>query len=232
MALNIRRFQKGFGSEEMLEHRQAAQNVFMAGIAQVARLAFGLMAAVLGLAQQPSTHRPIIPVIGTVKAISGNVISVETGAGMENVVTDAHTEIWKGKTFHDLSPVQIGDDLSARCYRNASEKLVADVIWLNIVNFFGVITAVKGDSFEMLTNPNADPDSAYVKKTLKVSVDADTIFEASAKEDIRVGRGAQMVGLDLRNGTIRATRLTIYESKRPVRVKAGAKVMPLTGPAK
>lgn len=175
--------------------------------------------------QRPTPNRPIIPVIGTVKAISGDVISVATGAGIEEVATNPQTEIWKGKTFHDLSPVQIGDDLSARCYRNASGKLVADVIWLNIVNFFGVITAVKGHSFEMLTNPNADPDSAYVKRTLKVSVDADTIFEASTKEDIRVGRNVQMVGLDLKNGAIRATRLTVYEGKRPVRMKAGAKVL-------
>ena len=30
-----------------------------------------------------------------------------------------------------------------------------------------------------------------------------------------------MVGLDLKNGTVRATRLTVYEGKRPVRMKAG-----------
>lgn len=110
---------------------------------------------------------------------------------------------------------------------------MADLIELNVVNFFGTITKVDGggDSFEMFTNPNADPHSAYVQKTLKISVDADTIFEASAKEDLQVGRGVQMVGPDLRNGTIRATRLTVYEGKRPVRMGNG-KVMPLTGPAK
>src|SRR5689334_1309382 len=75
--------------------------------------------------QRPTTNRPIVPVIGSVKAVSGDVISVATGAAVEEVGTTAHTEIWKGKTFHDLSPVQIGDDLSARCYRDASGKLVA-----------------------------------------------------------------------------------------------------------
>jgi hypothetical protein len=88
-------------------------------------------------------------------------------------------------------------------------KLVAEVIWLNIVNFFGVITKVDGGGFEMLTNPNADPQSAYVKKKLKVTVDADTFFEASAREDLKLGRGVQMVGLDLKNGTVMATRLTV-----------------------
>jgi hypothetical protein len=204
----------------------------MTSFPRPASLVFGLAAA-LGVAQQPSpSDRPIIPVIGTVKSISSDVISVATGAATEDVATDAHTEIWKGKTFHDLSPVQIGDDFSARCYRNASGKLVADVIWLNIVNFYGVITNASGDGFEMLTNPNADPHSSYVKTNLKISVDADTIFDASAKEDLRVGRGVQMVGLDLKNGAIRATRLTVYEGKRPVRMKAGTKVMPVPGPAK
>jgi hypothetical protein len=108
---------------------------------------------------------------------------------------------------------------------------VAEVIWLNIVNFFGLITKIDGDSFEMLTNPNPDPQSAYVKKELTVTVDADTLFDASAKEDLKLGRDVQMVGLDLKNGTIRATRVTVYEGNRPVRMRDG-KVLPPTGPPK
>jgi hypothetical protein len=185
--------------------------------------------ATFGIAQHPSApNRLIVPVIGTVQGIFGNVISVATGAGIEEVATNPQTEIWKGTMFHDLSPVQIGDDFKARCYSNASGKLMADVVWLNIVNFFGIVTKVEsgGDSFEVFTNPNADPHSAYVQKTLTISVDADTIFEASAKDDLRLGRGVQMVGLDLKNGTIRATRLTVYEGKRPVRMGNGKVIAP------
>jgi hypothetical protein len=181
--------------------------------------------------QPPQSVNPIIPVIGTVKGISGNAILVDGGAQVTTVVADERTEIWKGKTFHNLSPLQIGDDLSARCRADASGRLVAEVIWLNIVNFFGVITKVDGGGFEMLTNPNADPQSAYVKKQLKATVDADTLFEASAKEDLKLGRGVQMVGLDLKNGTVMATRLTVYEGNRPVRMGSG-RVLPPTGPPK
>jgi len=60
-----------------------------------------------------------------------------------------------------------------------------------------------------------------VKKILRVAVDANTIFESSAKNDLLVGRGVQMVGLDLKNGTVRATRLTVYEGKGPVRMRSG-----------
>jgi hypothetical protein len=202
----------------------------------VARLAISLTVAFAVHDRLPGQQRslsdhPIIAVVGTVKSISGSTIYVESGAQVTTVVAEERTEVWKGRVFHDLAPVEIGDDFSARCRADASGKLVAEVIWLNIVNFFGVITKVDGDSFEMLTNPNADPHSAYVKRKLNVTVDADTLFDASAKEDLKLGREVQMVGLDLRNGAVRATRLTVYEGKRPVRMGSG-KIMPVTGPQK
>ena len=77
----------------------------MTGFPRFAWLA--IMTAAPGVAQQPShPDRPITQVVGSVKAISGKLISVATRAGMEDVVTDAHPEVWRGKTFHDLSPVQ------------------------------------------------------------------------------------------------------------------------------
>jgi len=63
-------------------------------------------------AQRPS-NSPIIPVIGTVKSISGNQITVQSGERIINVTTDERTEVWKGKTTHDLSLVQVGDDFAA-----------------------------------------------------------------------------------------------------------------------
>ncbi|MCZ2078562.1 MAG: hypothetical protein LC130_26650 [Bryobacterales bacterium] len=35
------------------------------------------------------------------------------------------------------------------------------------------------------------------------------------------GRGVQVIGLDLKNGGVQATRLTVYEGTRPVRIGAG-----------
>ena len=37
---------------------------------------------------------------------------------------DDHTEVWKGKVFHDLSPVAVGDDISAQCRIDSAGKLV------------------------------------------------------------------------------------------------------------
>jgi hypothetical protein len=181
-------------------------------------------------------HSPItqsFPSLASVKSISGNVISVDAGERIVAVFADEHTEVWKGKIFHDLSLIQVGDDFAARCRADNSGRLVAELIELNVVAFFGVITKVEGggEKFEMFTNPKADRQSGYEKKRRVVVVDADTIFTASAKEDLKAGRDVQMVGLDLRDGTVRATRLTVYDGNWPVRMKDG-RVLPPTRPPK
>src|SRR5262249_1929121 len=99
---------------------------------------------------------PFTAVVGTVESISGNLIHVRSGAQLLTLRVDDHTEVWKGKIFHDLSTVEIGDDLSARCHENASLQVVAEGFWINIVNFFGVITDVKGGTFEVFTRPDAE----------------------------------------------------------------------------
>jgi hypothetical protein len=205
---------------------------------QVAQVAFSVIAILVvcnRLPGQQHSHsdNPIIPVIGTVKAISGDIIYVASDGHVTSVFTNDHTKVWKGKIFHDLSLVLVGDDFAGRCREDASGRLVAELIELNVINFFGVIAKVEGggEKFEMFTNPKADPQSGYEKKRLVVVVDVDTIFTASAKEDLKAGRDIQMVGLDLRNGTVRATRVTIYDGDWPVRMKDG-KVIPVTGPPK
>jgi hypothetical protein len=174
----------------------------------------------------PVSGQPPISIIGTVVSVSANVIYVRTGTQSVTLSSDAHTEVWKGKVFHDLSPVVVGDNVIARYRTEGSGKLVTQAMWLNIVNFFGVITKIADDGFEMFTNPNADPKSAYKKETKNVSVDADTVFEASAKDDLKSGRGVQVVGLDLRGGRILATRLTVYEGSRPVRMGNARVILP------
>jgi hypothetical protein len=76
----------------------------------------------------------------------------------------------------------------------------------------------------------ADPQSAYRKERKTIYIDADTVFEAIAKEDLMIGQGVQVVGLDLKEGKVQASRLTVYEGKRPVRMPKDAKVLTATGP--
>jgi hypothetical protein len=181
----------------------------------------------LCFAQNRSTSgQPLKPVVGTVERISGKVIYVKTGTQLMALSVDNSTDVWKGKVFHDLSHVVVGDEIIAQYRTEGSGRLVAQVMWLNIVNFSGVITNVGGGGFEVFTNPNADPASAYKKETKSVSVDRDTVFESSAEADLRPGRGVQIVGLDLRSGQILGTRVTVYEGNRPVRMGSREIILP------
>jgi hypothetical protein len=156
-------------------------------------------------------------IVGTVQSVTGNQIHFLSGEKSLMLDVDDHTEIWKGKALPDLSQLEMGDDIWAR-YRKRSGKLVAEAVWINIVNYFTVITKVNGGTAEVLTYPNADPHSGYTKENKSVRFDGDTMFESSEKDDLKIGREVQTtVGLDLKNGIVKATRVTIYERKRPVR---------------
>jgi hypothetical protein len=183
------------------------------------RLAIGLIAALVISSSAFAQHEePLTAIVGTVQSVNGNQIHVISGAKLVTLHVDDHTEIWKGKALRDLSPLEMGDDISARC-RKVSGDLVAEAIWINIVSFSGVITKVKGSTFEVFTNPNADPQSAYKKEIKVVRLDSDTIFQSSEKRDLKVGREVQTVGLDLRNGAVKATQVMVYEKKLPERMK-------------
>lgn len=96
----------------------------------------------------------------------------------------------------------------------------------NLTNFYAVVTKVdiKADrpGFDVLTNPNSDPQSAYKTENKTIEVDANTKFEASAREDLKPGRIVQVVGVELRNGQILATKVTVYEGNTPVRMRKDA----------
>jgi hypothetical protein len=72
---------------------------------------------------QSTSNQPLISIVGTVEHISANVIYVKTGTQLVALSNDDTTEVWKGKVFHDLSPVVAGDSLIARYRTEASGKL-------------------------------------------------------------------------------------------------------------
>ena len=154
------------------------------------------------------------------------MVYIQSGVQLIALYSDDRTEAWKGRVFRDLSPVEVGDHIMAQYRTDASGKLVADAMWLNIVNFYGVITKTGDSEFEVFTNPNADPQSAYKKETKIVALDADTVFEDSVCQDLLLGRNVQVVGLDLKNGTTLATKVTVYDGKRPVRMGATPVTLP------
>src|SRR5450759_4170084 len=101
-----------------------------------------LLVLTLSRLSAQSTAAPPIPVIGTVESVSGNSVNVKTGAAPVTVHVDGESEVWKGKKFHDLSPLKVGDRVFAECRKDPSGTLIAVSIAANVSNFFGIITTV------------------------------------------------------------------------------------------
>lgn len=103
----------------------------------------------------------------------------------------------------------------------------------SLVNWFALITKVNGSRFQVLTNPGkTDPQSAYKQENKTILVNANTVFEASAREDLKAGRDVQVIGRPLANGEILATRVTVYQGNHPVRMRKDARIVLPNGSVK
>src|SRR6266404_7641779 len=94
-------------------------------------------------------------IIGTVLKVTRNSISVKTPRGGFLIPVDDKTEVVKDKTYQDLSPLKVGDEVSVHC-RNPIGKPIAMKIWATVVTFYATVRHVAGDEIEVLTIPNVD----------------------------------------------------------------------------
>jgi hypothetical protein len=166
-------------------------------------LTFGAFAAF----GQPST------VIGTIDRISGADVLIKTQAGSFTIHATDRTEVLKGRTYSDLSPLKAGDEVSVRCEPDRSGKLMAIRIWASIVTFAATIQYVNGDDIEVITNPNSD---SHREEHRIVHLYPGTAFGTSRK-DIEVGQDIRVVGLDVGNGAVDAARVAFYNTDGPVK---------------
>ena len=81
---------------------------------------------------------------------------MKTPRGSFTIYAGSRTEVVKDKTFHDFSPLKVGDEISVRCEPNSSGKLVAIKLWANVVTFSATVRYVNEDEIEVLTIPTAD----------------------------------------------------------------------------
>jgi hypothetical protein len=90
---------------------------------------------------------------------------------------------------------------------------------------WGRITAINKSGFEVDQNFNADPQSGYRRGKRQVTFNSTTKFEESARQDLRVGRTVDIIGIEITNLGVQATRVIVYEGNRPVRMCAGARMI-------
>ena len=94
---------------------------------------------------------------------------------------------------------------------------IRDSVW-------GRITAINKSGFEVDQNFNADPRSGYRRRKRQITFNSTTKFEESTRQDLRVGRTVDIIGIDTMNSGVQARRVIVYDGNRPVRMPAGVRV--------
>src|SRR6266404_3193675 len=92
-------------------------------------------------------------IIGTVLKLTRNSISVKTPRGGFMIPVDDKIEVVKDKTYQDLSPLKVGDEVSVHC-RNPTGKPVAVKVFANVITFSATVRHVADNEIEILTIPN------------------------------------------------------------------------------
>ncbi len=149
-------------------------------------------------------------IIGTIYKLTRNQVSVKTPRGFFTIPADDHTETVKDKSYPGLSSLKVGDEVSVHC-RNPTGKPIATKVFANVITFSATVRHVGDDEIEVLTIPNAD----YAREEHKiVRLYPDTAFGTSRK-DLSVGQDTRIVGLDVGNGAVDASRVAIYNMDAP-----------------
>ena len=156
---------------------------------------------------QPST------VIGSIDRITGSDITVKTPRNSFVIHADDRTETLKDRTYHGISPLKVGDEISARCEANGPGKLRAITIWAKLITFSATVKYLNGDAIEVLTIPNTD----YGREEHKlVHLYPDTAFGTNRKY-VTAGQNVRIVGLDVGNGAVDAARIALYNTDLPTK---------------
>lgn len=163
--------------------------------------------------------------VGKAVGVTGDQLVVQTGGRSVLLYADSQSQIWRGTTGSSLAVVQPGDDVTVRYHQDSSGRLVIENLSAHIVHVWGRIRSVSAGQFEVEQNLNADPQSSYRRGLRQIAFDASTRFESSAPADLLTGRTVDIIGLKTSGSTVQATRITVYEGNRPVRMPAGAAIV-------
>src|SRR5262245_5832237 len=150
-------------------------------------------------------------VIGSIERVVANDITVKTPRGSFTIHADNRTEIVEDKTYHGLSALRVGDEISARCQPNASAKPRAVRISAKVLTLSAPVKRINGDEIEVVTIPNAD----YRREEHRlVHLYPDTAF-GTARNHLALGEQLRVVGLDVGNGAVDASRVAVYNTDLP-----------------
>ncbi len=160
------------------------------------------------LAQQATAQSVFLT--GRIVAVAGDVIYAADSKGPLTLYVSDKTSVWKGKDVSDLGVLRPGDFFYATAEASLGGRLTVKKLYANIVNYYGLLTAANGNQLQILVY-RVGPTDLFVR----AKIDAETIVYrrggTGSSSDVIQGRFVQMVGLELPDGVVKATRLWVYE---------------------
>jgi hypothetical protein len=186
-----------------------------------------LALAAVGLLMAQAPPAPLVQfLMGRLTEVSGDRIEVQDSAGPHVLYSDAASDIWRGKDYHDFAVLQPGDEVDIRYQNDSTPRAVVVNLWANIDKVEGRIKRVDRDVFQVDQNHSADPNSGYRRGLREIAYDSGTLWEDSLTEDLKVGRDVFVIGMKLPTGKVQATRVIVYEGHKPVRMKPSRIMLP------
>lgn len=169
-------------------------------------LALAMMGAALLTGQQ--TEPPRTTKTGVAIAVQGKAIYLSTSEGPLTAILAGNTDIWRKTTRQDLSDFVAGDTVLVSGSMDSSGKLVANTVWANMASFYGLITSVTGNQYEVLLY---QPQPNGQRKTVILDSDAVNAFDKPLpRSDVKVGRFVQTIGMGRSDGRVEATKVVVY----------------------
>jgi len=178
-----------------------------------------------------SWAQPAAPTVesksGIVVAVDRNQIFVNSANGALTLRMKSSVRIWKGEDGAPIDAIKPGDDLAMRGSMDSDGTFVPSEIWVNITALDGVIKKLDAPNVEIDVVRN---DSIQQTKTVRITGKTLSVKDSPLKrEQLQVGRHVRVIGLALEDGTIQASRITVYVGGRPVDSEGSKLVDPLTG---
>ena len=188
-------------------------------------LVLGGVRPLVALAQSPTPA--VESRSGIVVAVDRNQVFLNSAGGGLTLKMTSAVRIWKGEDGAPLSAIRPGDDLALRGVMDTDGTFVPSEVWVNITALDGMITKLDGSTATIdLVRNDSVRQKKVVKITDKTLTDRDGPFK---KEYLQVGRVVRVIGLALEDGTIQATRVTVYVNGKPVGSEGSKVIDMLTG---
>jgi len=189
---------------------------------------FLLLGAPVPLAAEDQSNKNIFPkgrshvsIIATVEQTNPSHIVARAEGNPVSITLGSDAVVWKGREYHDFSPVDIGDEIMVSGRVKEGGDIVASKLWDNIVHLAGDITHVDTAALKIETVPS----ETHPKEEMTIDMDGDTQFSDSDRASLLVGREIDVIGFKTGKATAHASKITVYIGNRPAKLPSNSQIL-------